>query len=119
MKKSFRSTIIAAVTCAAIFAAGLAVSSQRMRADDRDERGDDNEQSKIKIGAAIAPVPLKLKGKNRELAYLGSDIVNARGDCKGCKTSDQRDEADGGGGPDYGQQQKKVDTTRYMRGGNR
>jgi len=44
--------------------------------------------SEIRIGFAIAPVPLiNLKGKNCALVGLGSFIVNAHGDCDGCHTS--------------------------------
>ncbi len=46
--------------------------------------GPDSEESKIRIGFAIAPVPLNLEGKNRSLVGLGSYIVNAQGDCNGC-----------------------------------
>jgi hypothetical protein len=55
---------------------------QRVHAGENDdERG---ERSKVEIGFAIAPVPLNLKGKNRELVGLGSYIVNAQSDCNGC-----------------------------------
>jgi len=46
--------------------------------------GADDDDSKIQRGFAIAPVPLHLKGKNRELVGMGSYIVNAIGDCNGC-----------------------------------
>jgi len=118
MKKSFRSTVIAAAACAAILAAGLVISSQRMRAAGKDEGDDDSEQAKIKIGLAIAPVPLNLKGKNRELVYLGSYIVNAQGDCNGCHTSDASAEYVFGAIPYFGQHPKKVDPANYLRGGN-
>jgi hypothetical protein len=42
------------------------------------------DESKIQVGFAIAPVPLSLVGKNRELVGLGSYIVNAQADCNGC-----------------------------------
>jgi len=45
--------------------------------------GNDDE-SEIKQGFAIAPVPLNLKGKNRALVGLGSYIVNAQGVCADC-----------------------------------
>jgi hypothetical protein len=46
--------------------------------------GPDNDESKIRIGYAIAPVPLNVQGKNRALVGLGSYIVNANADCNGC-----------------------------------
>jgi hypothetical protein len=42
---------------------------------------DGDEGPLIKIGFEIAPVPLKLEGKNRDLVGLGSFIVNAPGEC--------------------------------------
>src|SRR5712692_6765579 len=44
----------------------------------------DQGESRISRGFAIAPVPLKLKGKNRALVGLGSYIVNAQGGCADC-----------------------------------
>jgi hypothetical protein len=46
--------------------------------------GDD--ESRIKRGFDIAPVPLDLTGKNRALVGLGSYIVNAQGGCNDCHT---------------------------------
>lgn len=37
-------------------------------------------------GKQIAPVPLNLEGKNPEIVYLGSYLVNAQGGCNGCHT---------------------------------
>jgi hypothetical protein len=39
-----------------------------------------------KQGAAIAPFPLPMKGRNGALARLGSYIVNAQGGCNDCHT---------------------------------
>src|SRR5579863_4084711 len=75
----------------------------------------------VRIGYAIAPVPLKLEGKNRDLVGLGSFIVNAQGDCNGCHT--------GGGPPNYNYANngdpyflkqplgQKTDPTTYLAGG--
>ena len=41
---------------------------------------DDREESRIKRGFEVAPVPLNLTRKNRELAGLGSYLVNAAND---------------------------------------
>lgn len=43
--------------------------------------------SKIRIGYAIAPVPLDLRHKNPALVGLGSYIVNAQADCSGCHST--------------------------------
>jgi hypothetical protein len=40
----------------------------------------------IHRGKKTAPVPLNLKGKNPDLVYLGSYIVNAQGGCNQCHT---------------------------------
>ena len=45
----------------------------------------DDDESKIKQGYAINPVPLNLAGKNRALVGLGSYIVNTSG-CNDCHT---------------------------------
>ena len=60
---------------------GISLKPPRAHADD------DDTGSKIKIGFAIAPVPLNLAGKNRALVGLGSYIVNAQADCNGCHSA--------------------------------
>ena len=47
----------------------------------------DPEQSRIQRGFSIAPVPLKLRNRNRALVGLGSYIVNAQGGCNDCHTN--------------------------------
>ena len=49
----------------------------------------DDEDSRIRQGFKIAPVPLNLRGKNPALVGLGSYIVNAVADCGGrwCRCS--------------------------------
>lgn len=44
---------------------------------DRDER-DDDDDPRIRIGFAIAPVPLNLRGKNRSLVGLGATSSTRR-----------------------------------------
>jgi hypothetical protein len=55
---------------------GVVISSGRARAWDDDAR--------VSQGFIIAPVPLNLAGKNKELVGLGSYLVNVTGDCNGC-----------------------------------
>jgi hypothetical protein len=57
---------------------------------------DDDNESKIQRGFAIAPVHLNLNGKNRELVGMGSYIVNSTGDCNGCHSGPAGEYADGG-----------------------
>jgi hypothetical protein len=73
-----------AVGFVAIVLAGLTFNSPRVRADNDNGNSD---ESKIKAGFDMAPVPLNLKGKNRALVGLGSYIVNATGDCNGCHSA--------------------------------
>lgn len=75
--------------------------------------GDDG--SKIQRGFAIAPVDLDLTGKNRALVGLGSYLVNAAGDCKGCHAGLAGQYADGGD-PFLGQP-KVVNKAAYLAGG--
>lgn len=46
----------------------------------------DRLQARIQRGFALAPVPLKLRNKNKTLVGLGSYIVNAQGACNDCHT---------------------------------
>ena len=80
-----------------------------------------SDEEHVRIGYSIAPVPLKLEGKNRDLVGLGSYIVNAQGDCNGCHT--------GGGPPNFNYANNgdpyflnqplgtKTDPTTYLAGG--
>jgi hypothetical protein len=61
--------------------------------------GPGDEESKIRIGYAIAPVPLEIKGKNRALVGLGSYIVNAQADCNGCHSAGPQNEYTPTGNP--------------------
>jgi hypothetical protein len=77
--------------------------------------GDDDNESKIQRGFAIAPVKLNLTGKNRALVGLGSYLVNAAGDCNGCHAGPAGEYADGGN-PFQGQP-KVVNKAAYLAGG--
>ena len=59
---------------------GMLINSSRLKADENEN----GEESRVKIGFAIAPVHLNLEGKNRALVGLGSYLVNAAGDCNAC-----------------------------------
>lgn len=98
---------------AVISLAGIWNSSSGVKAHD-----DSNEESLIRRGFEIAPVPLNLEGKNRELVGLGSYLVNAVADCNGCHTGGNPPNFNYalGGNPYFGQP-KKVDPTVYLSGG--
>jgi hypothetical protein len=72
-----------------------------------------SEESKVKRGLEIAPVPLNLDRKNRALVGLGSYIVNAQAGCNDCHTWPNY--ADGG--DPYRGQPKMVNTAHYLAGG--
>src|SRR4030088_303995 len=71
-------TLTTGCVFAAVVVLGFLSGTSRVQADDGEG---DAEQSRIRRGFEIAPVPLNLQGKNRELVGLGSYLVNAAGDC--------------------------------------
>src|SRR5712664_2985276 len=106
---------------ATITFAGVALAMM-LRSPGIQAQADQNndEESLIHIGFTIAPVPLNLEGKNRDLVGLGSFIVNAQADCNGCHTA--------GGPPNFNyaaghnpyflkQGPTKTDPTTYLAGG--
>jgi hypothetical protein len=104
--------------CLALFAviisAGMLSSSRAVGA--REDDDDDRNESKVRKGFQIAPVPLNLKGKNHELVGLGSYIVNAQGDCNGCHSAGPATEFLPGGNPYFGQPEK-INPATYLGGG--
>lgn len=82
----------------------------------------DNEESKVQLGFAVAPVPLNLNGKNRALVGLGSYLVNAAGDCNGCHTNSPQTEFTPSGNPyllpPVFSGTKQVNPSTYLGGGN-
>lgn len=101
--------IMGTVVTVTVVAVALA-STARGRASD----GDDDE-SRVKQGLEIAPVKLRLKGKNRALVGLGSYIVNASGDCNGCHAG-PAGQYSTGGDPFQGQP-TIVNPDAYLAGG--
>ena len=96
---------------AVIVVIGMLTTSPRGHAS-----SEGNEQVEIQRGFAIAPVPLNLEGKNRDLVGLGSYIVNAQGDCNGCHSAGPATEFAMGGNPYFGQP-TKVNPATYLGGG--
>lgn len=82
------------------------------------ENNRDTEASRVKLGFEIAPVPLNLEGKDRNLVGLGSYWVNAVSDCNFCHTGGGPPNFNyvGGSNPYFGQPQK-TDPTTYLAGG--
>ena len=77
--------------------------------------GDDPgaEQARIARGFQIAPVKLKLKGRNRDLVGLGSYIVNAQGGCNDCHTNPPY----AAGGDPFKGEPEQINTAGYLAGG--
>ena len=113
-----KTTAGAVAALGAIVLAGMINTPHRVQAQDNENKDED---SLIRIGFAIAPVPLNLEGRNRDLVGLGSFIVNAQADCNGCHTA--------GGPPNFNYSNNgnpyflnqllgtKTDPTTYLAGG--
>jgi len=95
-----------------IVAGGMLLSSSRVQA-----QAANTSQDEVEIGLKIAPVPLNLTGKDRNLVGLGSFIVNAQADCNGCHTSDPANEYKDPGNPYFNQHPTVVNTANYLAGG--
>ena len=104
----------ATITFAGVALAMILLRSPGVQA--QDDQG--NEESLIRIGFNIAPVPLNLEGKDRDLVGLGSFIVNGQADCNGCHTAGGPPNFNyaAGGNPYFGQK-AVVDPTVYLSGG--
>ncbi|MGD9511534.1 MAG: cytochrome C [Geminicoccaceae bacterium] len=73
----------------------------------------DSDDFRIARGLKIAPVPLNLAGLNRDLAGLGSYLVNAAGGCNDCHTNPPY----AAGGDPFAGQKKKINSSAYLAGG--
>jgi len=109
----FSKSIGAGAAFAVLVIGAIVSSSPPLHADDNQ---DDSEASIIKRGFEIAPVPLNLAGKDRELVGLGSYIVNAQADCDGCHSAGPATEFVRGGNPYFGQPEK-INPATYLGGG--
>src|SRR5579864_9140348 len=100
---------VAAVVFTIICFGTLALSA----GGDHDEDGTPLDRSRVRQGFNIAPVPLDLQGKNRDLVGFGSYLVNAIGGCNDCHTNPSYA---AGGDPFLGQP-KQVNVAGYLAGG--
>ena len=116
MKQGQRIKVLGATI--SLVGAALAVTLTRAPTVQAQDSWNGDESSLIIIGFQIAPVPLNLEGKNRDLVGLGSFIVNAQGDCNGCHTAGGPPNFNyaNGGNPYFGQP-TKTDPTTYLAGG--
>lgn len=85
---------------AALFAfTVLLVTFKTPRVSAGPESEHDQDESKVEIGFAIAPVHLNFERRDRRLVGLGSYIVNAQMDCNGCHSQGPATEYIGPGNP--------------------
>src|ERR1700724_2210723 len=75
-------SVVALAALTVIVTSGTLGRSQRVQ-----EQNDDDQKSRIERGFPMAPVPLNLEGKNRELVGLGSYLVNAVASCNDCHSA--------------------------------
>src|SRR5437764_1351495 len=99
----------------ALLGAALLIVLPHVWAQEKDDQGykDEKGDQEVKIGFEIAPVPLNLKGRNRDLVGLGSYIVNGQGACNDCHTCPSYDPNDN----PYINGQGRVNSTNYLAGG--
>ena len=102
--------------CAALAAVSISAAFTVARADD--DRSLDGDEVRIRRGFEIAPVPLNLSRKNRDLVGLGSYLVNGVADCNGCHTANPATEYTTGGNPYFrGAPPQVVNQSTYLGGG--
>ena len=110
--KKVLAALTAGTTSAVMVAIWSLCGTPRALADD------DSEQSRIRIGFEIAPVPLNLAGKNRALVGLGSYLVNVLDHCNTCHSAGPATEFAKGGNPYFkGSQPTVVNQATYLGGG--
>jgi len=78
--------VAAGVGFTAIVITGMLITSSRGSAKN-DNNAEQDEKMKIEIGFKVNPVTLNTAGKDHDLLYLGSYIVNVTGDCNGCHSN--------------------------------
>jgi hypothetical protein len=94
------------------FSLALAVCTFGFAHQPKNDTNVDNEGMRIARGFEIAPVPLNLEGKDRNLVGLGSYIVNTGG-CTDCHTYPNWAQ---GGNPFQGEREQ-INTELYLAGG--
>jgi len=84
------------------------------------QAGDDAiniERWRIQKGLEIAPMPLNLKGKDRDLVGLGSYLVNAVSTCSSCHGASAATEYAANGNPYFNEHPAKLNPETYLGGG--
>jgi hypothetical protein len=102
--------------CTASAAVSIGAAATLAHADDR--RNLEGDEARIRRGFEIAPVPLNLWRKDRDLVGLGSYLVNGVADCNGCHTANPATEYTSGGNPYFkGGAPQVVNQSTYLAGG--
>jgi hypothetical protein len=108
--KPFAKTMGAITALVVLALSGTLIRSRLVHADDydehkdgRDERRADSDEARVRLGFAVAPVRLNLRGKNRELVGLGSYLVNVVASCNDCHSDGPQTQYAPGGNPFFGQ----------------
>lgn len=68
---------------------------------------------RVEAGLKVAPVPLDLDGRQRDLVGLGSYLVNVVGTCGGCHTNPEY----APGGDPFKGEPARIDPAAYLAGG--
>jgi len=97
--KSKIASKLLAISAVLIAVTVLLISFKTPRVSAGPESDRDQDESKVRIGLSIAPVPLNFERKDRRLVGLGSYIVNAQADCNGCHSRGPANEYLGPGNP--------------------
>ncbi|HZF07696.1 MAG TPA: cytochrome C [Thermoanaerobaculia bacterium] len=123
MKKTYRIAVACALFALALtlvgVANGQAEDSERPAlalsqvSDNAAPPAANTEAARIFRGYQIAPVPLRLRGLDRDLVGLGSYIVNAQGGCNDCHTNPSY----AAGHDPFMGQPKQVNAAHYLAGG--
>ena len=113
--------VAAATGFTAIVICGVLITSSRGSAKN-DNNAEQDEQMKIQIGFQANPVLLNLAGKDPDLVYLGSYLVNVQADCNGCHSQGPMTQFKGNpylfAPPSHTvHQQKQVNTAVFLGGG--
>jgi hypothetical protein len=117
MNETHRKQLSLAIrVCAAVAAVSISAAFTLARADDG--RGLDGDEARIRKGFEIAPVPLILAHKNRDMVGLGSYLVNGVAGCNGCHTANPATEYTAAGNPYFrGAPPQIVNQSTYLGGG--
>lgn len=108
--KQALNTLITIATLGTAIGAGSLMGFTRAQADE--------EEFRVRRGFEIAPVPLNLRGKDRELVGLGSYLVNAVASCNMCHSAGTATEYTASGNPYFkGNEPTIVNQATYLGGG--